>query len=77
MKALLRWNDLVSALLSLLLLLGGGVLIRVKLNDNSSIQDDQILTVEEQRALPADVMPVVIMRTPWYNEQSLPYGYLE
>ena len=77
MKALLRWNDLVSALLSLLLLLGGGVLIRVKLNDNSSIQDDQILTVEEQRALPADVMPVVIMRTPWYNEQSLPYIVLE
>ena len=77
MKSILRWNDLISALLSLLVLLGGGVLIRAKLADRSSIQDDWILTVDEQRALQEGVMPVVVMRTPWYDEQSLPYIVLE
>lgn len=77
MKHLLRWNDLVSAFLSLLILVVGGVLIRAKLADRSSIQDDRILTVEEQRTLPDGVMPVVVMRTPWYDEQSLPYLVLQ
>jgi ABC-type amino acid transport substrate-binding protein len=77
MKVLFRWNDLASAFVSLLLLMAGGALIGIKLSDGSSIQEDQILTVEEQRALPANVMPVVIMRTPWYDEQSLPYIVLQ
>lgn len=77
MKSLLRWNELISALLSLLVLLGAGIMIRAKLSDRSSIQDDQILTVDEQRALPDKVMPVVVMRTPWYDEQSLPYIVLQ
>ena len=73
MKSILRWNDLISALLSLLVLLGAGMLIRAKLADRSTIENDWILTVDEQRALPEGVMPVVVMRTPWYDEQSLPY----
>ena len=52
MKSILRWNDLISALLSLLVLLGAGILIRAKLADRSSIQNDLIITVDEQRALP-------------------------
>ena len=69
MKSILRWNDLISALLSLLVLLGAGILIRAKLADRSSIQNDLILTVDEQRALPEGVMSVVVMRAPWYDEQ--------
>ena len=65
MKSILRWNDLISALLSLLVLLGAGILIRAKLADRSSIQNDLILTVDEQRALPEGVMSVVVMRAPW------------
>ena len=77
MKSILRWNDLISALLSLLVLLGAGMLIRAKLADRSTIENDWILTVDEQRALPEGVMPVVVMRTPWYDEQSLPYIVLK
>ena len=67
MKSILRWNDLISALLSLLVLLGAGMLIRAKLADSSTIDNYWILTVDEQRALREGVMPVVVMRTPLYD----------
>lgn len=77
MRSVLRCRDLISALLSLSLLVAAGVLIRAKLADRTTIQDDRILTVDEQRALPEGVLPVVVMRTPWYDENSLPYIVLD
>jgi hypothetical protein len=76
-RSVLRCRDLISALLSLSLLVAAGVLIRAKLADRTTIQDDRILTVDEQRALPEGVLPVVVMRTPWYDENSLPYIVLD
>jgi len=78
----MRWSlrshhYLLSPLLSLAVLLGGIILIRHKLSDRPSVKDDFVLTVDEQRALPAEVIPVVLMRNSLYNEKSLPYQVLK
>lgn len=78
MKRFLLGSEFLSAFLSLLVLVVGGLLIRAKLQDRPGMQDDLILTADEQRALPADVMPVVLMRNVPSNDQySLRYLMLE
>ena len=74
MKRFSLGPEFLSAFLSLLILVAGGLLIRAKLQDRPSMQADLILTADEQRALPAGVMPVVLMRTNPSNDQhSLRY----
>ncbi|MEX0589108.1 MAG: hypothetical protein WD136_07600 [Cyanobium sp.] len=63
--------------MSVLILVVGGLLIRAKLQDRPGIQDDLILTADEQRALAADVMPVVLLQRPWNDQRSLPYLMLQ
>ncbi|MEB3306943.1 MAG: hypothetical protein VKK98_02205 [Cyanobacteriota bacterium] len=69
--------ELLSVGLSLLALGFGALLIRAKLQDRPSIKDDLVLTVDEQRALPDDVMPVVLLQRPWNDENSLPFLMLK
>ena len=69
--------ELLSVVLSLLALGFGLLLIRAKLKDRPSIRDDLVLTADEQRALPADVMPVVLLQRPWNDENSLPFLMLK
>ena len=56
-----RWHRYLPPVLSLTVLVGGIVFMRNKLDYRPSINDDFVLTVDEQRALPADVLPVVLM----------------
>ena len=78
MKRFSLGPEFLSAFLSLLILVAGGLLIRAKLQDRPSMQADLILTADEQRALPAGVMPVVLMRTnPSSDQHSLRYLMLE
>ena len=69
--------EFISAFLSLLVLVAGGLLIRAKLQDRPSMQADLILTADEQRALGSEVMPVVLLQRPWNDQQSLPYLMLQ
>jgi hypothetical protein len=69
--------EFLSAILSVLVLVVGSLLIRAKLQDPPIMQDDLILTAEEQRALPAHVMPVVLLQRPWNDQLSLPYLMLQ
>lgn len=71
-----RWHRYLPPVLSLAVLVGGIVFMRNKLDYRPSINDDFVLTVDEQRALPADVLPVVLMRNDLYDEKSLPYQVL-
>jgi hypothetical protein len=77
MRRLSVGPEFVSAFLSLLVLVAGGLLIRAKLQDRPSMQADLILTADEQRALPSDVMPVVLLQRPWNDQKSLPYLMLQ
>ena len=73
MKRSSLWPEFLSILLALLALAFGALLIRAKLQDRPSMEDDLILSVDEQRALPADVMPVVLLQRPWNDQYSLPF----
>ena len=57
--------ELGSIVLPLLALGFGGLLIRAKLQELPSMEGDLVLTVDEQRALPTEVMQVVLLKLPW------------
>jgi hypothetical protein len=77
MKRSLLLPELLSVVLSLLALGFGWLLIRAKLQERPSMREDLVLTVDEQRAMPADVMPVVLLQRPWNDENSLPFLMLK
>jgi hypothetical protein len=70
-------TELVSIVLSLLALGFGGLLIQAKLQERPSMEGDLVLTMDEQRALPAEVMPVVLLQRPWNDQNSLPFLMLK
>jgi hypothetical protein len=70
-------TELVSIVLSLLALGFGGLLIRAKLQERPSMEGDLVLTVDEQRALPTEVMPVVLLQRPWNDQNSLTFLMLK
>lgn len=77
MKHASRRAELASILLGALFTIGGLWLIRDKLQEQPSTSDDLILSADEVRSLPADTLPVVILReNPSSNSRSLAYRVL-